>query len=161
MKILGIDPGIKITGYGLIKVASPETITLVEAGVIGTSSGQNIAERLKKIFENLTNIIDQEKPDVLVLEKLYSHYRHPTTSILMAHARGAICLLCGLRNMRLVNYPSTRIKKSITGNGHASKVQVQRTITDMLSLKKIPEPVDVTDAIALAVGFVNIELRGR
>ena len=97
--------------------------------------------------------------DVLVLEKIYSHYKHPATSILMGHARGITCLISGLKDIRLVNYPSTRIKKAVAGNGRASKMQIQRIVTDRLRLKKAPEPVDVTDALALALAFVHIELK--
>ena len=78
----------------------------------------------------------------------------------MSHARRVICLLCGLKNIRLVSYPSTRIKKAVTGKGHASKMQIQRMVRDILHLRKIPEPVDITDALALALSFVYIELRG-
>lgn len=159
MKILGIDPGLAITGYGLIDAASPDKIKLIEAGVVRTSSKSAISERLKNLYSNVGDIIKENKPDILVLEKFYSHYRHPSTTIPMSHARGVICLLCGLNNIRLVNYPSTRIKKAIVGNGHASKVQIQKMVSELLRLKKIPTPPDITDALALALGFVYIELR--
>ena len=159
MKILGIDPGLAITGYGLIEAQSSSKIKLVEAGVIRTSSGSSISLRLKKIYNNLEDLIKEFKPEILVLEKLYSHYKHPTTSILMSHARGAICLVSGMNNIKLISYPSTRVKKAVTGTGHASKVQVQKMVVELLSLKKIPEPVDITDALALALSFVYIELR--
>jgi len=161
LKVIGIDPGLAITGYGLIGVKSPDDIKLIEAGVIRTKVRQHISGRVLKIFRCLNDVINEFKPQVLVLEKLYSHYRHPTTSILMAHARGTICLLCGLNNIKLVSYPSTRIKKAITGAGHASKVQIQRMVSEVFHLKKIPEPVDITDALALALSFVYIELRGK
>ncbi|NQT22603.1 MAG: crossover junction endodeoxyribonuclease RuvC [Candidatus Omnitrophica bacterium] len=160
MKILGVDPGLAIMGYGLIEVLPQKNIKLIEAGVVRTSSKADISTRLKNIYNNFADIIKENKPDVVVLEKLYSHYKHPTTSILMSHARSVICLLAGLSNIRLVNYASTRIKKAVTGSGHASKVQIQKMITEFLHLKKAPEPVDVTDALALALSFVYIELRG-
>ena len=160
MKILGIDPGLAITGYALIEAKNDTDIKLLEAGVIRTQARDQIDSRLSKIYNALSGLIKENKPHVLVLEKLYSHYKHPTTSILMSHARGVICLICGLNNIRLVSYPSTRIKKAVTGAGHASKIQVQRMVSEILKLKKIPEPVDVTDALALALSFVYIELRG-
>lgn len=156
MRVLGIDPGLAVTGYGLIDAGSSGKMALVEAGTVRTSSGSNISTRLKELYNGLSAIIDKYSPEVLVLEKLYSHYKHPATSILMGHARGVICLLCGLKKIRLVNYPSTRIKKAITGSGHASKAQIQRMITKVLKLKEPPEPVDITDALALAMGFVYI-----
>lgn len=161
MKILGIDPGLAIAGYGLIEVCSSNKIKLIEAGVVRTSSKISISERLKKIYNNIGAVVQEFKPEILVLEKLYSHYKHPTTSILMSHARGVICLLCGLNDIKLINYPSTRVKKAIAGNGHASKMQIQKMVTELLRLKKPPEPVDVTDALALALSFVYIELRGH
>src|SRR3990167_2011672 len=123
MRILGIDPGLGTTGYGIIE---DKGFKLIEAGVIRTRANTPIQSRLKKIFDAVDEIIDEHKPDVLVLEKIYSHYKHPTTAILMGHARAVVCLACGMHGVRLVNYPSTRIKKVVTGNGHASKAQMQR-----------------------------------
>lgn len=132
MRILGIDPGLNITGYGIIE---DKTFKLVEAGIIKTRSNTPIQERISKIFDEISALIEEHKPGVLVLEKIYSHYKHPTTAILMGHARAMACLVCGKFDVQLVNYPSTRIKKVITGNGHASKVQVQRMVQNILKLK--------------------------
>jgi len=141
----------------LIESSSPGKIKLVEAGVIRTSPRDGIALRLTDIFENITDIIDEHKPGVLVLEKIYSHYKHPATAILMGHARAVVCLACGLKRVRLLNYPSTRIKKAVTGNGRAAKYQVQRTVKELLGLKSLPEPLDISDALAMAVSYVYIE----
>lgn len=157
MRILGIDPGLIRTGYGLVEATKTGRIKLIEAGVIRTSSTDGISTRVSDIFKNLTDIIAEHKPGVLVLEKIYSHYKHPATAILMGHARGIACLASGLNDIRLVNYPSTRIKKALTGNGRASKNQVQKMIKALLGLKGLPEPVDITDALAMAVSFVYIE----
>ncbi|MGB2599555.1 MAG: crossover junction endodeoxyribonuclease RuvC [Candidatus Omnitrophota bacterium] len=157
MKILGIDPGLQRTGYGLIESTGPENLKLVEAGVIKTSAGEGISGRVVGIYKNLTDIIAEHKPEVLVLEKLYSHYKHPTTSILMGHARGVICLACGMNDIRLVNYAATRIKKAVTGNGRAAKYQVQRMVKSLLGLSTAPKPADVSDALAMAISYVYIE----
>ena len=157
MRILGVDPGLQRTGYGLIEAASPENLKLVEAGIIRTSSREGISGRLAGIYTNLADIINEHKPEVLILEKLYSHYKHPTTSILMGHARGVICLACGMNNIRLVNYSATRIKKAITGNGRAAKHQVQRMVKNLLGLSTSPKPADVSDALAMAISYVYIE----
>lgn len=154
MRILGIDPGLGTTGYGIIETRN---FKLVEAGIIKTQPSTPIQNRLKKIFDSLTEIIEEHKPGVLVLEKIYSHYKHPTTAILMGHARAVVCLACGIHKVRLINYPSTKIKKVITGNGHASKRQVQRMVQDILKLKNPPEPVDVSDALAMAVSYCYME----
>ncbi|MFA5147054.1 MAG: crossover junction endodeoxyribonuclease RuvC [Candidatus Omnitrophota bacterium] len=154
MRILGIDPGLNTTGYGLIDAG---TMKVVEAGVIRTKKNTPIQERVTKIFDGISGIIDEYAPGVLVLEKIYSHYQHPTTAILMGHARAMACLVCGRSNIKLVNYPSTRIKKVVTGNGQASKVQVQRMVQNILKLRKPPEPVDVSDALAMAISYCYIE----
>ena len=150
MRILGIDPGLGTTGYGIIE---ERTFKLIEAGTIKTLANTPIQSRLKKIFDSLTEIIKEHEPGVLVLEKIYSHYKHPTTAILMGHARAAACLASGVSEIRLVNYPPTKIKKTITGNGHASKEQVQRMVQNILKLKDPPEPVDVSDALAMAISY--------
>ena len=150
MRILGIDPGLGTTGYGIIE---EKNFKLIEAGVIKTRANTPIQSRLKKIFDAITEIIKEHEPGVLVLEKIYSHYKHPTTAILMGHARAAACLASGVSEIRLVNYPPTKIKKTITGNGHASKQQVQRMVQNILKLKDLPEPADVSDALAMAISY--------
>ncbi len=155
MRILGIDPGLGITGYGLIELHEKD-MRLIEAGLIRSNAKEKIEERLSEIHRKIASLIKDTRPHVAVLEELYSHYRHPKTSILMGHARGIICLAVAKGNIPLVSYPSTRIKKAITGRGHASKEQVQRTVVSLLNLKKVPEPVDVTDALALAMAHANV-----
>lgn len=154
MRVLGIDPGLGNTGYGILDA---DDFKLIEAGVIKTPAGTPIQARVEKIFDEISEIIKEHRPDVLVLEKIYSHYKHPTTAILMAHARAMACLVCGKFNIKLVNYPSTRIKKAVTGNGHASKNQVQRMVQNLLKLKAAPEPVDISDALAMAISYCYIE----
>lgn len=150
MRVLGVDPGLNITGYGIIDDAN---LKVIEAGVIKTKARRPIQERLDKIFSSISGIIEERRPGVLVLEKIYSHYQHPTTAILMGHARAAVCLACGTHKLKLVNYPSTHVKKCITGNGHASKTQVQRMVQTLLKLKDVPEPIDVSDALAVALSY--------
>lgn len=161
MKILGIDPGLVRTGYGIIEADGPERMKFVEAGVIRTSLRDGISSRLKDIYENLSDIIREYSPQVIVLEKLYSHYKHPTTSILMGHARGVVCLACGVNGVKLVNYPATKIKKSVTGNGQAKKEQVQRMVKTLLGLNTAPSPYDVSDALAMAISYVYIQGRAE
>jgi len=155
MRILGIDPGLGITGYGLIE-ASGDNVRLIEAGIIRSSAKDKIEKRLAGLHKRITGLIKDTKPGAIVLEEVYSHYKHPRTSILMAHARGAICLAVEEQAVSLINYPTTRIKKAITGRGRASKEQMQRTVTSLLGLKKPPEPVDITDALALAITHANV-----
>lgn len=157
MKILGIDPGLGVTGYGLIEL-NGRKLSVLEAGVIRSDAELRIEERLSEIYKKVKSLLEETRPDVTVLEQLYSHYKHPTTSILMGHARGIICLAVEQNGIELVNYPSTRIKKAITGRGHASKEQMQRMVTSLLGLKSAPEPVDVTDALALSLAHANVYL---
>ena len=155
MRILGIDPGLCITGYGLIE-AGPKGMKLIEAGVIRTSAKEGLGARIEKIYEGLRGLIKESKPDVVVLEQLYSHYRHPTTAILMGHARGAICLLAKQAGAELVGYSATRVKKAVTGAGHAGKYQMQRMIQNIFNMKSVPNPPDISDALALAVAHAQI-----
>ena len=109
-----------------------------------------------ELYNKIIRLIKDTDPKVVVLEDLYSHYKHPETSILMGHARGIICLAVEEQGVELVNYPSTRVKKAVTGRGHASKQQIQRTVASMLNLSALPEPVDITDALALALTHANV-----
>lgn len=157
MKILGIDPGLNITGYAVVENKGAG-IKILEAGFIKTTSKENIEKRLEKIYKSLFDLIKTLKPDVLVLEKLYAHYRHPVTACLLGHVRGVICLLSAVENVPFFEYGSTRIKKSIVGKGHASKNQVQRMVEHTLHLKQ-PIQEDVADALAIAMAHINISER--
>jgi len=152
-RILGIDPGLDITGYAILESrdVGPK---VCEAGVIRTASSrarQEVASRLLSLHESLTEIFDQFRPDVVVVEQLYAHHAHPRTAIQMAHARGVIFLAAGQRSLPVVSYNPTRVKKTITGSGRAPKEQVERTIRNELGLTRPLEPPDVADALAIAL----------
>lgn len=150
MIILGVDPALTVTGYGVINV-DKGTMVLIEAGIISTSPRQLLTERLDKIYSTVTKLIVDTGAQVMVVEKLYAHYRHPVTSYLLGQARGVICLACATKNIPLVEYAATRVKKSVVGKGLASKQQVQRMVAGKLGLSGIPRYTDVTDALALAI----------
>ena len=150
MKILGIDPGLQVCGYGCLKTGGSKD-KLVEAGVIRTDGNLSMELRLNQIAEDLGAILQNFKPDIVAVEEIYSHYAHPRTAILMGHARGVILQTCAANSIEIKSFSATRIKKSVTGNGRASKGQVQRTIQQILSLADLPEPNDVADAIAAAI----------
>jgi len=154
MRILGIDPGLQVCGYACLE-AGGDKETLIEAGVIRTGTGSAIEEKLNRIAEDTQSLLKSFKPDVVAVEELYSHYAHPRTAILMGHARGVILQRCAQAAIEVRSFSATRIKKSITGNGRASKEQVQKTIQTILSLPQIPEPNDVADAIAAALCCAN------
>lgn len=160
MRILGVDPGLRVTGYGVIEVkkAGPAFVSgaeLLEAGMIRTRTGDAIADRLHRIHAGLTEVVREHKPDVLAIEKLYAHYNHPSTAILMGHARGVVCLLSGEHHIQLASVASTHVKKAVTGAGHAGKHQVQRMVQWILGLKQMPEPADVADALAVAIACAS------
>jgi crossover junction endodeoxyribonuclease RuvC len=149
-RILGIDPGLNITGYGLLEQTSAGP-RLHEAGVIRGGSGGDLATRLRSIHQGLTDVLDSFQPTALALEELYSHYQRPRTAILMGHARGVICLSAALAGIPVRHYSATQVKKILTGNGRAPKLQIQVAVQRELSLGQLPEPPDVADALAIAL----------
>ena len=151
--MLGVDPGLQVTGYGVVEAGSRGPL-VCEAGVIRSSQGRVVADMAQRVFalyNGIDEVLEQFQPRVVAVEQLYAHYQHPRTAILMAHARGVIFLAAARRGLPVVSYNATRIKKTITGNGRASKDQVQRTIQRELGLTTLPEPPDVADALAVAL----------
>lgn len=155
MLILGIDPGLRCTGYGGIR-AENDKVALVEAGVIRTADRDGLARRLHELAIGLGQVIESVGPAVMVVESLYSHYKHPRTAILMGHARGIVLNAGAGKGIPVIDYPATRIKKSLTGNGRASKLQMQRAILSTLGMARMPEPADVADALAVALCHANV-----
>ncbi|RKY30767.1 MAG: crossover junction endodeoxyribonuclease RuvC [Candidatus Omnitrophota bacterium] len=161
MRILGVDPALTRTGYGVVDFKKNK-LSFLEAGVVTTSSRQAIAERLDKIHAAVMRLASRTKPDVIVIEKLFAHYRHPTTAYLLGQARGVICLVCAEKNIPLIEYAATRVKKAVVGRGLGSKLQVQRMVANILNLNKLPKYTDVTDALALAITHsYDVGLRER
>ena len=152
MRILGIDPGLRLTGYGVIDWKPPPLRPpLVDGGVIRLRPKTSLADRLVELEIELESLIDEHKPDACAVEQLYSHYGHPRTAILMGHARGVILLVARRRGLQVEQFAANRIKQSLTGHGHASKGQMQRAVQTMWNLKELPEPPDVADALAVAL----------
>jgi crossover junction endodeoxyribonuclease RuvC len=152
-RTLGIDPGLQVTGYAVIEAARARPRPL-EAGVIRSAEGRgtaDMARRLKVLYDGIVEVLDQWSPAAIAVEQLYAHYEHPRTAILMAHARGVIFLAGGQRGIPVLSYPSTRVKKTVTGSGRATKEQIQHAVMRELGLAKLPEPHDVADALAIAL----------
>lgn len=149
-RVLGIDPGLNTTGYGVLEVArgGPK---LCEAGVVRGHDRKSLTARLAEIFDGVSDVIAQFQPCAMALEQLYSHYARPRTAILMGHARGVICLAAVKAGVPVISYSATQVKKVLTGNGRAKKDQVQRAVHQELRLKRLPEPADVADALAIAL----------
>jgi crossover junction endodeoxyribonuclease RuvC len=150
MRILGIDPGLRLTGYGVIDY-QPLRPALIDGGVIRLNEATSIPARLVELETELDLLIDEHKPEICAVEQLYSHYNHPRTAILMGHARGVVLLVATRRGIRVEEFAANRVKQSVTGHGHASKVQMQRAIAAVWQLKKVPSPPDVADALAVAL----------
>jgi crossover junction endodeoxyribonuclease RuvC len=150
MRILGIDPGTGILGFGVIDVTIQSKVTLVDGGVIRTPVKQADSERLKTIYDELTEIIALHNPDVMSVEKLFFS-QNVTTAMSVSQARGVV-LLCGIQNgMTLFEYTPQQIKQAVTGHGRADKKQVQEMVRVILQLEKVPKPDDAADALAAAI----------
>lgn len=152
-RILGLDPGLQVTGYAMLEArdGSPH---VCEAGIIRSAEGRettDMAQRVRHLYDGIVEVMEQFRPGVVVVEQLFAHYQHPRTAILMAHARGVMFLAAAQRDLSVVSYNATRIKKTVTGTGRASKEQMQRTIQRELGLAQLPEPPDVADALAAAL----------
>lgn len=152
MHILGIDPGLNTTGYGVIDTSAGQ-VRLIEAGVVrgGSSACGSLSERVAEIYRGVAEVIETHSPAVMAIEELYSHYERPKTAILMGHARGAIILAGELAGLKVNHYAATQIKKTLTGNGRAPKSQMQDAIARELGLPGPPEPADVADALSIAM----------
>jgi len=159
-RVIGIDPGLNTTGYGIV-VCCPDEVKLLEAGVIRMprNEGGNLPERLESLFVELRRVIEEFGPQTMCLEEVYSHASYPRTAILMGHARGVICLTARLAGIPVLSFSAKRVKRSVTGNGNASKLQVQRAVQNYFSLHRVPYPPDVADALAVALCYVNLHAR--
>ncbi len=149
-RILGIDPGLNTTGYGVLETAGGR-VALCEAGIVRGGDRGDIGARLVKLHRGVIEVIEAFSPGALAIEDLYSHYARPRTAILMGHARGVICLAAAEAGIPIYHYSATQVKKILTGSGRASKGQIQRAIQHELGLATFPEPADVADALAIAI----------
>ncbi len=151
MRILGIDPGLNTTGYGVVELGADRRLRLCEAGIIRGRTKSSLTARVEEIHTGVVDAIASLRPDALALEQLYSHYQRPRTAILMGHARGVICLAGAQAGIPVVHYAATQVKKILTGNGRAPKRQVQLAVQRELHLPEPPDPPDVADALAIAL----------
>ncbi|TVS20519.1 MAG: crossover junction endodeoxyribonuclease RuvC [Planctomycetaceae bacterium] len=153
--VLGVDPGLNNTGYGVLRVSGTRW-TILEAGVVRSHAKATLGSRLVEIHRGITEVFQAFQPSVMALENLYSHYKHPQTAILMGHARGVICLAAAQCQVEIANYAATQIKKTLTGSGRAPKAQVQHAICREFCLTDVPEPPDVADALAIALCHIHL-----
>ena len=149
MKILGIDPGIAIMGYGVVEFDGNK-VKVIENGVVTTSSKTKTPERLNILYDNLNEIINQHKPDEFAIEELFFN-QNVKTAITVGHARGVQVYCAQANNLPIYEYTPLQIKQAITGYGRSSKMQMQKTVTTLLNLKEIPKPDDAADALSVAL----------
>lgn len=164
MRILGIDPGLRLTGYACLD-GSPHQPGIVEAGVFrlnqktpaddpqGNKAGSvaSVSTRLVELDRDFREALARLQPDIVAVESLFAHYKHPTTAIVMGHARGVLLLAIAQAGCPLIELKPNAVKKSLTGYGHASKEHMQRAIQHEFDLPELPSPPDVADAIAIAL----------
>jgi crossover junction endodeoxyribonuclease RuvC len=146
---MGVDPGLVATGFGVLE-ADGGHVTVRDAGVISTTTGQPLEARLNALHRAVHRIIELQSPGLLVVEDLYTEYKFPRTAILMGHARGVIYLAARQLGVAVVALAPSEVKRAMTGNGAAGKAQVQRAVQTVLGLKELPRPSHVADALGLA-----------
>jgi crossover junction endodeoxyribonuclease RuvC len=149
-RFLGIDPGLNRTGYALLE-RSPRGPLLREGGLIRSTRGRSLAERVHEVASGLREVLEEFQPQVLAIEQVFSLVRNPKSALLMAHARGAILSMAVEHGIPVVHYTPTQIKRLLTGSGKAGKEQIQRAIKMELGLDRLLEPHDVADAFAVAL----------
>lgn len=155
MRILGIDPALRVTGYGVIE-RTPKGVRLIEAGVVSPRVDRALEERLFELHDGVRAILAETKPDVVVIEELYTTYKNPMTAILMGHARGVMCLASAQAGVPVYTLGHAHVKRALVGSGSARKDQVNAMVTRLLRLRTAPKPNDVSDALAIALAYLNI-----
>jgi crossover junction endodeoxyribonuclease RuvC len=151
-RVLGVDPGLRTTGYGIIDVSSGRA-RLIEAGVISPNPRATLEARLAELHAAMVEIVQTLRPDCMVVEELWTAYRNPSTAVLMGHARGVLCLAGGANGVAVHTLAHSLVKRALVGSGSARKEQVKRMVVQLLGLQRPPQPDDVSDALALAVAY--------
>ncbi len=149
MKILGIDPGFAIVGYGIIDYEG-NRFKAIEYGAVTTKAGEDIFVRFKKIYDDVSDIIERTKPDAMAIEELFFN-SNQKTAINVAQARGIILLAAMNKDIPVFEYTPLQVKQAVVGYGRAEKGQVQQMVKALLNLDKIPKPDDTADALAIAI----------
>ena len=151
MNILGIDPGLGTTGYGVIMSANNK-VELIDYGTIKTSTKDTLAKRLKIIFDNISNLIDIHEPSVFSIEEIF-YSNNVKSSLLLGHARGVAMAAASIKNIMIYEYSAKKVKQSLTGNGNAHKDQVKFMVKNLLKLQTPPKSNDASDALAIGLCY--------
>ncbi len=152
--ILGIDPGIADTGFGIIEVNGPE-LKYLDCGVIKTSAKLKLADRLVILYKDLNLLLKKHQPDLVAIEELYFN-NNAKTALIVGHARGVVLLSVKIKNLPLLGLTPSQVKQAVCAYGKAPKKQVQEMVKKILKLKNIPEPDDAADALATAIGAAGL-----
>jgi crossover junction endodeoxyribonuclease RuvC len=150
MRVLGVDPGLNRTGYGIIEQGQAG-LRIVEAGVVPSRREDTLPARIMAIYSGIGEILKEFAPAGMALEDLYTDYQFPRTALLMAHVRGAVCLAAAQAAVPVWNFAAREVKNAVVGYGNASKEQVQAMVQRLFGLEEKPNPHDVADALALAI----------
>lgn len=156
MRVLGIDPALRTTGYGVVE-GTRRSVRLIEAGIVAPAARDTLEGRLRALHAGIEEVIAQTSPESIVIEELYTTYRNPLTAILMAHARGVLCLAAAQAGIEVRTLGHAHVKRALVGSGSARKEQVNAMVTRLLGLRVAPKPNDVSDALALALAFLNMQ----
>jgi crossover junction endodeoxyribonuclease RuvC len=152
---LGVDPGLRTTGYGVIDVVDGR-YRLVEGGILQPQPELPLEQRLAQLYTAMVDVIVATRPQCMVVEDLWTSYKNPTTAVLMGHARGVIALAAGVNGVAMEHLGHALVKRALAGSGAARKAQVGAMVVQLLGLAQLPQPADVSDALALAIAFANI-----
>jgi len=148
--VLGIDPGTAVTGYGVVARKGVGAVSLVECGVVRTSAGTPLAERIREIYLEVDALLERHQPFAVSVENVFQG-KNVRSALTLGHARGAILLAAALREMRIAEYAPREIKKAVVGTGDATKDQVAFMVKQHLRLKEAPTPADAADGVAAAL----------
>jgi len=153
LRVLGIDPGIRTTGFGIIDL-NTNRLSLIACGTISPKVSDNLPFRLNHLFEEVDSIINKFSPDVFSIEDMF-YSKNVKTAMILGQARGAMIIAAAQANINVFEYAPRKVKMSVCGNGGASKEQVQYMVMKILNLKEIPGTMDVSDAIAVGICCLN------
>jgi len=152
MKVLGIDPGLGNTGYGIISVVN-NNFELIDFGVIKTNTKDKLANRLKIIFNEISQLILEHKPTIFSIEEIF-YSKNVKSSLLLGHARGVAMAAASVNEILVYEYAARKIKQSLTGNGNAHKDQVRFMVKNLLKMNAAPKSNDASDALGIALCYV-------
>ncbi|MGD8726214.1 MAG: crossover junction endodeoxyribonuclease RuvC [Gemmatimonadales bacterium] len=153
LRVLGIDPGTAVTGFGVVESAEDRTSQLIDCGVIRTDVRQPLCHRLDTLYEGVTELIHRYRPDAIALEGVF-YAKNVRTTVVLGHARGVILLAAARADVELAEFSPATVKKSIVGTGRAAKSQVSYMVQRLLQLRSPPQPDDAADGVALALTYL-------